>query len=201
MKIGSKIIIEQESNLVASTQGDEKEKFTKQIQNVGSTEFLGIAKGSNLSLTGGTPKVKRSIFSGAVKSCKCEDILIVDDNDFNLMALKNLIDGMELKSVQAHNGKIAIEAVLDKKKSDCCKAFKIVFMDCDMPVKNGFEATRELKEMQKKGEIPVFPIVATTAYVGKREIDLCFECGMDEYLNKPVMKKKLEEVLKKWYKK
>ena len=69
-----------------------------------------------------------------------------------------------------------------------------------MSVKNGFQAAKELKALQKRGELPYFLIIATTAYVNKREVDRCFESGMEAYLNKPVMKTNLEEILKKWFK-
>ena len=135
------------------------------------------------------------------KTCSCEDFLIVDDNDFNLLALRQLLESFKFGVVCALNGEIAINLIKEKSKSSCCKAFKIVFMDCDMPVKNGYDATRELKNMQKAGELPPFPIIATTAYVNNREVNYCFECGMDAYLNKPVMKEKLKEIIKQWYKK
>lgn len=169
------------------------------LNNVASTDHLNVVQGSIVCTPQGSGKL---LTFGALegKTCKCDDILVVDDNDFNLLALRQQLEALQYKVVIAHNGQIAIDMVLEKQKSGCCKVFGLVFMDCDMPVKNGFQAAKELKAMQKRKEIPYFPIIATTAYVNKREIDLCFESGMEAYLNKPVMKPQLEEILKKWFK-
>ena len=137
----------------------------------------------------------------AQAGCGCPDFLLVDDNDFNLLALSQLLESMNYKIRTARNGELAIQEVLKRLSNDCCQAYRIVFMDCDMPVKNGFDTTQELRALQKKKQLPWFPIFATTAYVNQREVKRCFESGMDDYINKPVLKPKLEAILTKWRKK
>lgn len=168
----------------------------------GTDRFLNFDTKSNLELNNVSRNQSKlssmSLFTE--KMCKCPDMLIVDDNDFNLLALNQILLSLQFHSTKAHNGEIAIQAIKKRMESTCCKAFSLVFMDCDMPVKNGFDTTTELRAMQKSGEVPYFPIVAVTAYVNEREVNRCFECGMDDYLNKPVMKDKLQATILKWAK-
>lgn len=162
-------------------------------------------QGQQLTLLPTNPSMKNSNvstnLSRELKNCVCENVLIVDDNDFNLLALKQLLESLQFRVATAHNGEIAINIVKEKAKNSCCNSFMIVFMDCDMPVKDGFETTKELRSLQKKNVIPHFPIIAATAFVNEREVKRCFESGMDEYLNKPVKKDKVQDVIKKWCKK
>ena len=55
-----------------------------------------------------------------------------------------------------------------------------------MPILNGIEATKILKELMQENIIPYIPIVACTAYAGAKEIENCLASGMDDYVNKPV---------------
>lgn len=185
---------------------DEKRKASNDIAS--SVDFLKVLKSSSdaagllaNSHSHGSLKTPKSSFSFQhQKNCKCEELLIVDDNDFNLLALSELLDSFQFRVAKAYNGEIAINMIKEKAKSNCCNAFLIVFMDCDMPVKDGFETTKELRALQKKKLLPTFPIIAVTAFVNEREIKRCFESGMDEVLNKPVKKDKIQEVVKKWCK-
>ena len=68
-------------------------------------------------------------------------------------------------------------------------------MDCEMPVKNGFEATKELITLMGKRKIPNVPIIACTAYVGTEEKNKCFDCGMKGFMNKPVIINDLKTTL------
>ena len=177
----------------------------KQAQYITATTHLNVAINLDPKTRGTVSTTTTSKLATmttlASRICNCEDVLIVDDNDFNILALKQMLESLGHKVATALNGEIAIRVVVDKKNSSCCKAFKIVFMDCDMPVKNGYETTKELRMMQKAGLIAHFPIVATTAYVNEREVNYCFECGMNDYMNKPMRKDKLKDIIKKWYKK
>jgi CheY-like chemotaxis protein len=80
------------------------------------------------------------------RSCSCPQILIVDDNDFNSFTLKELINmSFKLESDTSLNGKEALERVRERK---CCQ-YKLIFMDCMMPIMDGFEATREIRKYQR----------------------------------------------------
>ena len=68
-------------------------------------------------------------------------------------------------------------------------------MDCDMPVKNGYEATQELVAMMTERKISMFPIIACTAFTGDEHKERCRECGMKGFLNKPVLLEDLKQTL------
>lgn len=99
-------------------------------------------------------------------SCDCFDILVVDDNDFNHLAVEMLLSGTPLRIQQVKNGQEAIEILekgckVDKCKfSDCCK---MILMDINMPVMDGIQATKLLKARMKRKEIKYIPVIMNTA--------------------------------------
>jgi len=105
-------------------------------------------------------------------------VLLVEDNEFNVMVasteLESTIDGLNLDV--AENGKVAVEK-LEQKKYD------IVLMDVQMPVMDGYEATRKIRKMN--GEVSKIPILAMTANVLQQEIEKCLKEGMNDYISKP----------------
>jgi len=132
------------------------------------------------------------------KICECKDALVVDDDAFNILSLGVILKSFGLKYEEAYNGQLALDRILSKKPCcEGCQLYSIIFMDCNMPVKDGYETTIELRRLMDEGRLPRIPIVACTAYIIDYQASKCKECGMDEYLSKPVDKKHLREILKK----
>ncbi len=106
------------------------------------------------------------------------DVLLVDDNTINLEIGKAILEEMGLDVYIANNGQEAV---------DMCKNqdFKIVFMDIQMPVMDGLEATKRIRKLAgyAKGERP---IVALTAHAAQAHKDLSLKAGMDTHLIKPI---------------
>jgi CheY-like chemotaxis protein len=73
--------------------------------------------------------------------------------------------------------------------------FDMIFMDCQMPVLDGFGATKAIRNLEQNASH--IPIIALTANVVKEEKDKCYEAGMDDFVSKPVSKKILSAVLEK----
>jgi len=71
-----------------------------------------------------------------------------------------------------------------------------VFMDCQMPEMDGFEATRRIREFENGGRHTKIIALTADAMVGDRE--KCISAGMDDYLNKPLKTTQIAEMLKKW---
>jgi len=135
------------------------------------------------------------------KLCNCCRILVVDDDCFNIMAMEHLLKLCGLKSECAYNGRDAIEKIVQCDKERCgvqCQKFQLVFMDCSMPVMDGFEATRELREKMERQEIGERPIIGCTAFTAEQKIQECLDSGMDEVLSKPLSRGKIESVIKKY---
>ncbi len=74
-------------------------------------------------------------------------------------------------------------------------SFDLIFMDCQMPVMDGFEATREIR--RREGSGPRCPIIAMTAGAMEGERQKCLDAGMDDYPAKPIVKAELQEALKR----
>ena len=105
-------------------------------------------------------------------------ILLVEDNAFNVVvAQEELEDAIkDVQVVVANNGLMAIE----KMKSF---SFDVILMDVQMPVMNGFEATRKIRSLNN--EKANTPVIAMTANVLKEEVDLCYQAGMNDFIGKP----------------
>ena len=75
---------------------------------------------------------------------------MVDDDSFNLMAMRSVLDSLKFSSSMAFNGKEAIEIFLARAENPCgpeCKPYKVIFLDCNMPVMDGYECATKLKEL------------------------------------------------------
>lgn len=119
-------------------------------------------------------------------------ILIVEDNSLNLTLTKLLINKLLPNTIifDASNGREALEIIENNK-------FHLIFMDIQMPVLNGLEATKIIRETELKKQQHT-PIIALTAAVLPEESTKCFDVGMDGFLTKPIDIDKLKGILKKY---
>ena len=115
----------------------------------------------------------RKFQDGVVRILLCEDVPV------NQMFASEVCRNSGIECVVCDNGKVAIETL----KND--SQFDVIFMDCQMPVMDGFEATQIIREMNKSGLIPAIPIVAMTANAVSGDREKCLAAGMDDYLTKP----------------
>ncbi len=114
-------------------------------------------------------------------------ILLAEDYDVNQKFFIRLLQMQELNCDVAVNGAEAVKACLEKD-------YDIIFMDCQMPVMDGFEATRRIRELE--GINKHTKIIAMTAYAMKGDKEKCLEAGMDDYLNKPISLDQVLAILK-----
>ena len=111
-------------------------------------------------------------------------VLVVEDAKPNQLISTRMLEKFGLDHTVAENGQQALQI--------CQKeAFDLILMDCQMPVMDGYEATRQLRESGND-----VPIVALTANAMSYDRELCLDAGMNGYLSKPLRRKNLEEVLK-----
>jgi|GEM_PF-1257575 len=116
----------------------------------------------------------------------CGQVLIVEDVPVNQKLITVMLQKAGLETVLVENGAQAVEAATSQ-------SFDLIFMDMQMPVMNGYEATETLR---RKGLTT--PIVALTAHVMKGDEQKCLAAGCDGYLPKPLDRNKLYEVLGKY---
>lgn len=117
-------------------------------------------------------------------------ILIVEDNNINLLLIKKLLKPIVPNAIlfEASNG---IEAIQLCKK----EPLDLILMDIQMPEKNGYETTNEIRKIKRYKNIP---IIALTAGILHGEKEKCIESGMNDYISKPIIKSNLELILHKW---
>eukprot|EP01017_Pseudomicrothorax_dubius_P043868 TRINITY_DN7368_c0_g3_i2.p1 TRINITY_DN7368_c0_g3~~TRINITY_DN7368_c0_g3_i2.p1 ORF type:complete len:215 (-),score=12.80 TRINITY_DN7368_c0_g3_i2:63-707(-) len=143
----------------------------------------------------------KTITSCHIDHCKCKMILVVDDNDYNLFTMKRKLTRRGYEVITAYNGQQCIEQVIEyekgwKKCGSGCRGIRLILMDVDMPIMNGIEATKELQRLMKKKEISPVTIVGCSAFESKQDIMEGLNAGMKDYITKPVLDSKLEQVLK-----
>eukprot|EP01022_Parablepharisma_sp_SALTPOND_P002720 TRINITY_DN1110_c0_g1_i2.p1 TRINITY_DN1110_c0_g1~~TRINITY_DN1110_c0_g1_i2.p1 ORF type:complete len:570 (-),score=72.14 TRINITY_DN1110_c0_g1_i2:79-1788(-) len=114
-------------------------------------------------------------------------VVVVDDNEFNRSVVAKMVNKMGFDTIEAENGKEGLEKVLEIQENKEVEQI-IVFMDLDMPVMDGIEATVEIRKVQKD---PQPYIVALTAFSSEEERDKCFEFGMNSFITKPLRKEEL----------
>ena len=117
------------------------------------------------------------------------DILLVEDNLVNQKVATAMLKKLGCRVWVAPNGAQALKQISERK-------FNLIFMDCQMPIMDGFEATRSIRQMV--GAIRDIPIVAMTAHALKEDREECLASGMNDYLAKPVHRDKLIAVLRKY---
>lgn len=120
-------------------------------------------------------------------------ILVVDDNPTNQLVLQTLLKKMDYDCQIANDGKEAV---------DLLKAggrFDLIFMDCQMPIMNGYDATRAIRLLEKESGSHV-KIVALTADAFRETKEECFEAGMDDFATKPLKRDALEMILSSAFK-
>jgi len=133
------------------------------------------------------------------RDCLCPQVLVVDDNIFNLRVTESLIKNrFELSTEKALNGKVAIDKLLNTNTDCTCGGYRLILMDCNMPVMDGYEATMRLRELMKEGKICPVPIIALTAFSTQNDKLRCIKSGMCDFLKKPVLSEELEQIFKKY---
>lgn len=120
-------------------------------------------------------------------------ILLVEDNTLNLERAYRLLKYTGVKIDTAINGEQAVERF----RSSCEGYYDLVFMDIQMPIMDGNEATRKIRAMERK-DAKVIPIVAMTAYIFAEDIRISLKAGMDMHITKPLDVQKLSDVMKKY---
>lgn len=127
---------------------------------------------------------KKPLFDGT-------QILLVEDNPINIAVATEMLEGYRCKITPAGNG---YEALAEVNSRD----FDLIFMDCQMPEMDGFEATAKIRQYQVSKGSERTPIIAFTANAMKSDQERCLNAGMDDYISKPVTQESLERMLKKW---
>jgi two-component system, sensor histidine kinase len=123
------------------------------------------------------------------RSMRGTRVLVAEDNEANRLVASIMLGKLECESHIVTNGQEAVEVLAEKE-------FDVVFMDCHMPVLDGFEATRMIRRSEGTDQHRI--IIAMTANALQGEKERCFDAGMDDFLSKPVMLEELADKLAAW---
>jgi len=128
--------------------------------------------------------------SGQVLEASSEPltILLVEDNRVNQLVASGMVRKLGHSVDLAENGERALEALRNRR-------YDLVLMDCQMPVMDGFEATRQAR---REPGLQSVPIIAVTANVMQGDREDCLAAGMDDYLTKPYTLEAMRDVIARW---
>ncbi|KRB50737.1 histidine kinase [Rhizobium sp. Root708] len=118
------------------------------------------------------------------------DVLVAEDNDVNQIVFTQILQATGLKFLVVNNGQEAVDAWE-------AHTPRIIMMDVSMPVLNGHDATRRIRDLER-GQGHRVPIIGVTAHALESDRELCFDAGMDDYMSKPISPELLEEKIAHW---
>jgi CheY-like chemotaxis protein len=124
----------------------------------------------------------------AAQSGERDRILIAEDNAINQKVIERMVQKLGYRVDLVGNGREAIDALGGS-------SYSLVFMDCQMPEMDGFEACREIRKLNGGAQIP---IIAITANAMKGDRERCLAAGMDDYVSKPFKQEDLRLVIERW---
>ncbi len=118
-------------------------------------------------------------------------LLLVEDNSVNLLVAQRLLQVLGCEVTTATDGEQALQWLR-------AQAFDVVLMDCQMPVLDGYAATRRWREHEAEHAAARLPIIAMTANAMAGDRERCLQAGMDDYLSKPINREALQGLLERW---
>ncbi len=158
-----------------------KSRLTKVLKDV-----LGL--GSDEKTTTALETFQQKDFSG-------KRVLLVEDNELNIEVATELLDVVGIQVESVVNGRLAVNRVLENAPG----YYDLIFMDIQMPVMNGYEATGIIRSSDRE-DLATIPIIAMTADAFADDIRKSEKAGMNGHISKPVDIKKLEDALSAWIK-
>lgn len=128
------------------------------------------------------------------------DVLVVDDDPFCVLSLETIIKNNQYTTMAAYNGKKAVEIVSSyidsiKRNESGVRTIKLIFIDCEMPLMNGFTASQRIKEMLRAEGVDTVPIIGCSGLSSVVDEHFWRSHGMDNYLLKPLTSGIVEEML------
>lgn len=122
-------------------------------------------------------------------------VLLAEDNDLNREIAYELLTQSGLEMDMAENGKICVEKFCNSEIG----YYDAILMDIRMPVMNGYEATKEIRSLERDDARSI-PIIAMTADAFAEDVKKCLECGMNAHVSKPIDVRKIFSTLEKYIK-
>lgn len=168
-------------------------EFLKTVADERSLEDKISAGSSNININkrreSDSVKTDNSDFKGA-------HVLIVDDNEINIEVAAGILSCLSLEIDTASNGQQAVEKLVNSVANN--HQYHCVFMDCQMPILNGYDAAKQIRAGEAAPQNSDIPIVAMTANAMMGERQKCLDAGMSDYITKPISAEVLVATATKW---
>lgn len=130
---------------------------------------------------------------GEVLRSRPVKLLLVEDTPVNIEVIRGLLEGFSVSLTIAGNGREGLE-----KLTSIEDRFDLILMDCQMPLMDGYEATRNIRQGKQYSAHVDVPIVALTANAMTGDREKCLQSGMSDYLSKPIDEHTLKCMIEKW---
>lgn len=127
----------------------------------------------------------------ADRACKDARILVVEDSHINRDVFVGMLRRLGYTADEVKNGQQAVDSLETN-------VYDLVFMDCEMPVLDGYDATKEIRRREQAKNKPRTPIIALTAHALQEHLQQSLMAGMDDFLTKPLRLQTLRETLAHW---
>jgi len=118
-------------------------------------------------------------------------VLVIEDNIINQEVAIGMLEKIGLNASVADNGQVGFDATANRQ-------FDLILMDCQMPVLDGYETTKAIRDREIKNGDPRIPIIALTANAMTGDSEKCIAAGMDDYMSKPFEEHVLKEKIAFW---
>ena len=153
----------------------------EQLRTLNAGEVQNIITNITTIPTTNTPQAE------IIRSCNCNKIMVVDDVQSNIFILKGLLKlAFNIDADEAKNGQEAVDSFFISKERLCCGAYSLIFMDCNMPIMDGYTAAARIKDIGNTENLAPCVIIAVTAYADPKNTEMCVRAGMDMVLAKPI---------------
>ncbi|KAJ5971534.1 CheY-like superfamily [Penicillium vulpinum] len=170
--------------------GFEKSEIQPRLVGLSQPFFTPTVPSPPTTSSGNLPSNKNSIDSG--DGSKRIRVLVAEDNTVNQEVVRRMLALEEVYDVTiVKDGQEAYDTV--KSKMEKGDVFDLIFMDIQMPILDGLESTRLIRQMGYSA-----PIVALSAFAEESNIKDCMDCGMDMFISKPIRRPALKQVLSKF---
>jgi CheY-like chemotaxis protein len=137
-----------------------------------------------------TPPMDPAVQPSVVPNARAR-VLVVEDDSYSQQVMVGLLENLGYQAEAVGNGKEALEALETT-------PYDLVLMDIQMPVMDGFEATRAIRDSGSRVLDPEIPIVAITAHAFNKDREKCIDAGMNDYLTKPINTAEFQRALEQY---
>lgn len=167
--------------------------FTKPVKTNELLETIAVMLNKASQTSASLPLLNQQNEKHEALQTHCPKVLLVEDNFINQQVALEMLKSLGYRVELAENGQVAID-ILESSQEQ----FDLILMDCQMPILDGYETSRRIRNAQTSRFDPNIIIIALTANAMKGDHEKCLAAGMNGYLAKPIIAEQLKSEMQKW---